>query len=78
MPCDPTAPELARSAVASVCEIAVRDTRPVAEGRPHTAVPGDRWYGLLIVQGLSRGWGVTPYAGGKTVWALLDAAPVLI
>ena len=103
LPCDPTAPGLARSAVASICEgweladglydaaatvaaelvsnavehagtasvlhlaldrrhlqIAVRDTRPVAEGRPHTAVPGDRWYGLLIVQGLSRGWGVTP------------------
>lgn len=32
-------------------QIAVRDNRPVAEGRPHTAVPGDRWYGLLIVQG---------------------------
>jgi hypothetical protein len=26
-----------------------------------------------MVQGLSRGWGVTPCADGKTVWALLDA-----
>ncbi len=118
LPCDSTAPGLARMAVASMCEdwelddgvydaaatvatelvsnavdhadtasvlhlaldrrhlqIAVGDSRPVTEGRPHTAAPCDRRYGLLIVQGLSRGWGVSPYAGGKIVWALLDAEP---
>ncbi len=120
LPCDSTAPGLACTAVASMCEdwelddgvydaaatvatelvsnavdhadtasvlhlaldrrhlqIAVRDSRPVTEGRPHTAAPCDRRYGLLIVQGLSRGWGVSPYtyAGGKIVWALLDAEP---
>jgi anti-sigma regulatory factor (Ser/Thr protein kinase) len=117
LPCDSTAPGLARSAVASMCvdwelddgvydaaatvatelvsnavchadtasvlhltldrrhlQIAVRDSRPITEGRPRTATPCDR-YGLLIVQGLSRGWGVSPSAGGKIVWALLDAGP---
>jgi anti-sigma regulatory factor (Ser/Thr protein kinase) len=57
-------------------QVAVRDSRPVAEGCPRIAVAGDRGdrgYGLLMVQGLSRGWGVTPYSDGKTVWALLDA-----
>jgi anti-sigma regulatory factor (Ser/Thr protein kinase) len=54
-------------------QIAVHDRRPVTEGRPRIAVNGDRGYGLLMVQGLSRGWGVTPCADGKTVWALFDA-----
>jgi anti-sigma regulatory factor (Ser/Thr protein kinase) len=53
-------------------QVAVRDGSPVTEGRPAIVIPGDRGYGLLIVQGLSRGWGVTPYADGKTVWAMLD------
>ena len=118
LPCDSTAPGLARSAVASMCvdwelddgvydaaatvatelvsnavyhadtasvlhlavdrrhlRIAVRDNSPVTGGRPHIVTPCDRGYGLLIVQGLSRGWGVTPSAGGKIVWALLDADP---
>lgn len=29
--------------------------------------------GLVIVERLSRAWGVTPFAGGKAVYALLDA-----
>ena len=105
LPCDSTAPGLARTAVASICEdwelddgvydtaatvatelvsnavdhadtasvlqlaldrrhlqIAVRDSRPVTEGRPHTAAPCDRRYGLLVVQGLSRA-GVLPDVG---------------
>jgi anti-sigma regulatory factor (Ser/Thr protein kinase) len=54
-------------------QIAVRDDSPADEGRPQIIDCGRRGYGLRIVQGLSRGWGVTPHAGGKTVWALLDA-----
>jgi anti-sigma regulatory factor (Ser/Thr protein kinase) len=54
-------------------QIAVRDSSPVAEGCPRIAVADDRGYGMLVVQGLSRGWGVTPHSDGKTVWALLDA-----
>jgi anti-sigma regulatory factor (Ser/Thr protein kinase) len=54
-------------------QIAVRDGRPVTAGGPPVAIATDRGYGLLIVQGLARGWGVTPYPGGKAVWALLDA-----
>jgi hypothetical protein len=45
---------------------------PVTAGGPPVAVATHRGYGLLIVQGLARGWGVTPYADGKAVWALLD------
>jgi signal transduction histidine kinase len=52
--------------------IAVRDNSPVTGGRPQIVVPDERGYGLLIVRGLSRSWGVTPHAGGKTVWALLN------
>jgi anti-sigma regulatory factor (Ser/Thr protein kinase) len=52
--------------------IAVRDNSPVTEGHPQIAVPDVRGYGLLIVRGLSRSWGVTPHTGGKTVWALLN------
>lgn len=54
-------------------QIAVRDNSRATEGHPWVTVPGERGYGLLIVQGLSRGWGVTPHASGKTVWATLDA-----
>jgi anti-sigma regulatory factor (Ser/Thr protein kinase) len=53
-------------------QIAVRDGRGVAEHDPRAGFAGDRGYGLPIVQGLSRGWGVTPHADGKTVWAMLD------
>lgn len=52
--------------------IAVRDNSPVSEGRPQIVDPDERGYGLPIVRGLSRSWGVTPHAGGKTVWALLN------
>lgn len=51
--------------------IAVRDNTLVDERRPQITVPDERGYGLLIVQGLSRSWGVTPHADGKTVWAML-------
>ena len=54
-------------------QIAVRDGRQLTPGGPPVAVATHRGYGLLIVQGLARGWGVTPYADGKAVWALLDA-----
>jgi anti-anti-sigma regulatory factor/anti-sigma regulatory factor (Ser/Thr protein kinase) len=54
-------------------QIAVRDGTPVTAGGPPVAIATDRGYGLLIVKGLARGWGVTPYADGKAVWALLDA-----
>jgi anti-sigma regulatory factor (Ser/Thr protein kinase) len=57
----------------SCLQIAVRDGMPVTAGGPPVAVATHRGYGLLIVQGLARGWGVTPYADGKAVWALLDA-----
>jgi anti-sigma regulatory factor (Ser/Thr protein kinase) len=54
-------------------QIAVRDRRPTAAGRPQAGVRGDRGYGLLIVEGASRAWGVTSHDDGKTVWAVLDA-----
>jgi anti-sigma regulatory factor (Ser/Thr protein kinase) len=52
--------------------IAVRDHRSGAEGLPRAGVRGDRGYGLLMVEGMSRSWGVTTHDDGKTVWALLD------
>ena len=55
--------------------IAVRDHQPDVQGHPEPGVRGDRGYGLLIVKGLSRHWGVTPHDDGKTVWARLDATP---
>ena len=115
VPCDDTAPNLARSFVASACDdweldtglrdaawtvvtelvsnavehagtecvlslsltgkhlqVAVRDRRPTAAGYPQVVVPGDRGYGLLVVEGASRAWGVTSHDDGKTVWAVLD------
>ena len=53
--------------------VAVRDHRPAAEGLPRPGVHGERGYGLLMVQGVSRAWGVTRHDDGKTVWAVLDA-----
>jgi anti-sigma regulatory factor (Ser/Thr protein kinase) len=118
MPCALTAPGLARSFVASMCDdwqldvglrdaarmvatelvsnavehagtgcvlylaldrqrlqIAVRDQRPTAAGLPQAGVRGNRGYGLLMVEGASRAWGVTPHEDGKTVWAVLDTEP---
>ena len=115
LPCDTTAPVLARMVVESACrdwelddysydlaatvatelvtnavthsgttcvlhialdrrclQVAVHDGRPVREGDPEIAAGSNGGYGLLVVQELSRGWGVTPDAHGKTVWALLD------
>lgn len=116
LPGGPTAPQLARAALASACEdwefddglyeaaatvatelvgnaiehagtacvlhlaldrarlrVAVRDDSPVTRGCPQIAVAGERGYGLLIVEGLTRAWGVIPHTRGKTVWAALDA-----
>lgn len=118
VPCTLTAPNLARSFVASLCDdleldaglrdagmmvatelvgnavehagtacvlslgfdrqrfhIAVRDPRTTDLGLPRAGVRGERGYGLLVVQGASRAWGVTPHANGKTVWAVLDVEP---
>jgi anti-sigma regulatory factor (Ser/Thr protein kinase) len=118
LPCAETAPNLARSFVASMCDdweldtglrdaawtivtelvsnavehagtecvlslaltgkhlqVAVRDQRPTAAGCPQAGVRGDRGYGLLMVEGTSRAWGVTSHDDGKTVWAVLDAEP---
>jgi anti-sigma regulatory factor (Ser/Thr protein kinase) len=55
--------------------IAVRDQRPEVQGFLEPGVRGNRGYGLLIVEGLSRRWGVTSHDDGKTVWALLDTGP---
>jgi anti-sigma regulatory factor (Ser/Thr protein kinase) len=55
--------------------IAVRDQLPEVQGFLKPGVRGNRGYGLLIVEGLSRRWGVTSHDDGKTVWVLLDTAP---
>jgi len=59
-------------------QIAVRDRGPAGPGRPPVAVALDRGYGLLMVEGLSRGWGVTPHADGTTVWAVLGVENPLV
>ena len=59
-------------------QIAVRDRGPTGPGRPPVGVALDRGYGLLMVEGLSRGWGVTPHADGTTVWAVLDVEDPLV
>jgi anti-sigma regulatory factor (Ser/Thr protein kinase) len=46
-------------------QIAVRDNSPATPGHPQITVPGERGYGLLIVRGLSRRWGVTPHPSGQ-------------
>jgi anti-sigma regulatory factor (Ser/Thr protein kinase) len=57
--------------------VAVRDHgggRPALGGKDPAESPLSG-RGLLIVQGLTRSWGVFPgRASGKTVWAVLDAA----
>ena len=55
--------------------VSVRDHRPDGHGLPQPGVHDHRGYGLLIVEGLSRKWGVTSHDDGKTVWALLDSRP---
>ena len=61
----------------SLLRIAVRDhggSRPAPRSAP-TAESTLSGRGLLIVQALTRCWGVFPGRGsGKTVWAVLDAA----
>ena len=53
--------------------LAVQDHLPGAETLPRRRTHDHHGYGLLIVEALSRNWGVTPNKSGKTVWALLDA-----
>lgn len=56
--------------------VAVRDCAPTPVetiARPGQA--GYHGYGLMVVDSLCRRWGITPYADGKTVWALLDVGP---
>ena len=54
--------------------IAVRDRLPDAQALPERGEHDHYGHGLLIVEGLSRKWGITSHKTGKTVWALLDAA----
>jgi len=62
--------------------IAVRDHRPGGVARPGRPVPGPalsptptlRGHGLVLVEQLSRSWGVTAHDDGKTVWAIIDTS----
>jgi anti-anti-sigma regulatory factor len=59
-------------------QLAVRDGSPFPPRRAGSdgiAAPGGR--GLVVVDGLTSGWGWTPLEDGKLVWALiaLDTAP---
>jgi anti-sigma regulatory factor (Ser/Thr protein kinase) len=52
--------------------VAVRDTCPGPVPRPAPIDPtAARGRGLQMVDALTRAWGVTMHAGGKTVWAVL-------
>jgi hypothetical protein len=55
--------------------ISVHDHRPDPHWLPRPGVRDTHGYGLLIVEGLSRHWGVTPRDDGKSVWAVLDTDP---
>ena len=55
--------------------VSVHDHRPDAHGLPRFGDRDGAGYGLLIVEGLSRRWGMTPHDGGKSVWAILDTDP---
>lgn len=57
--------------------LAVRDGAPGTGVRTGpVAVDADRGRGLHLVVLLSTAWGVVEHPDGKTVWAILDAAPV--
>ena len=56
-------------------QISVHDHRPDPHRLPRPGVHDGHGYGLLIVEGLSRHWGVTPRDDGKSVWAILDTDP---
>jgi len=53
--------------------IAVRDHRPggISRRPPSIDATNLRGLGLFVVDRLSRSWGTSPTADGKTVWALL-------
>jgi len=57
--------------------ISVRDYHPDTQALPQPGTRSDHGYGLLIVEGFSRHWGVTPHNDGKTVWALLETGPAI-
>jgi len=52
--------------------ISVRDWTPLdADADPSNDRSTTDNYGLLLVRGMARRWGVTPHDDGKTVWAFL-------
>jgi hypothetical protein len=53
--------------------ISVRDGSPVQPSIPSVTVnlAGDRGRGLVLVEAMSRSWGVVPAQHGKIVWCLL-------
>jgi anti-sigma regulatory factor (Ser/Thr protein kinase)/anti-anti-sigma regulatory factor len=56
--------------------VAVRDYEPGGEVRPHPSTGGeDDRFGLVVVDGASRSWGVSRHVDGKTVWALVPCRP---
>jgi hypothetical protein len=63
------------SPAARTVRVTVSDTSP---RRPRTRVSGaadEHGRGLAIVGALAADWGTEPTTHGKTVWALLKAAP---
>lgn len=47
-------------------------------GAPEPQIPSDsatQGRGLTLLSGLSHGWGVTAYDGGKTVWFVMQKTP---
>lgn len=66
------APRLVVEAFPDVVAVAVSDDSHLPAVRHEDAKGGAHTVsGLAIVAALSRAWGSTPMAGGKTVWALL-------
>lgn len=47
----------------------VDDSSPVPPGLDHSTIRPSRGRGLVIVDRLSKDWGVIPNVVGKTVWA---------
>jgi anti-anti-sigma regulatory factor len=51
----------------------VRDGSTTVPRRRPAALDGVGTHGIDVVEHVAAGWGVTPYPGGKTVWAWLPA-----
>lgn len=56
-----------------VLRVAVADGSGAAPSVAQTSLDGNAGRGLLILDGLSRRWGVQPQATGKIVWFELSA-----